>query len=144
MTSAQSRLVDATMTCRRCVPTGRCRFGIDNAHLDLNGDVTATITCPESSEGIAGIAHGGWTATVLDELCGLVATVNGSATMTKSLYVEYFRPVPLNTPLHGAARLQGRVGRRWSIEAELHSADRSTVLASASGVWVEPRQVVSA
>jgi acyl-coenzyme A thioesterase PaaI-like protein len=83
------------------------------------------------------VAHGGWTATVLDEMLGLVATMHGVITVTAHLEVDYLRPVPMEHDLVFSGRVVSREGRRWHIAGELSLDGDDEVLVRGSGVWVE-------
>jgi acyl-coenzyme A thioesterase PaaI-like protein len=78
--------------------------------------------------------HGGLVAAALDEACGLLATWYRFPNVTGRLFVNYRRPVPINTELLVRANLEREHGRRIYIEGEL--VDGDDILADAQGAFV--------
>lgn len=95
------------------------------------------LECPPEYEGGPQVAHGGWTASVLDEVLGVLPIVHGGRAVTGKLEVVYLRPVPISRPLVGRARLDRREGRRWYVSGDLRLASTGAELARATGIWVE-------
>ncbi|OHV44631.1 hypothetical protein BCD48_25280 [Pseudofrankia sp. BMG5.36] len=121
--------------CGGCQTAERCRLGIETEQL-VDGGVVYTLTCPWESEGGPRVAHGGWTAGVLDEVVGHVPLLHGQLAVTGQLAVRFVKPVPVGWPLRATARLTGREGRRWHVEAELTLASTGALLAAAQAVLV--------
>lgn len=82
------------------------------------------------------MAHGGWTAEVLDEVCGHVPLLNNQMSVTGTLTIRYVKPVPIGRPLKATAWVASVEGRKWSIAGELRLSSSGAVLATASGIWV--------
>jgi hypothetical protein len=55
----------------------RCRLGIEHETLNADRTVHSTLICPSDQEGGPQVAHGGWTAGVLDELSGHALLLRG-------------------------------------------------------------------
>jgi hypothetical protein len=98
--------------------------------------VIYSLSCPADSEGGPQVAHGGWTAGVLDEVVGHVPLLNGQLAVTGQLSVRFVRPVPIERPLVARAQLTRREGRRWYVDATLCLAATGAELARAEAVLV--------
>lgn len=124
--------------CGACQRLGHCRLGIEVERFDHgSGIFHVKLRCPSDHEGGPRVAHGGWTASVLDEVLGLVPILHGGAAVTGRLEVDYIRPVPIERPLVAQASLDRRDGRRWYVNGELRLASTGAELARATGIWVE-------
>lgn len=122
--------------CGSCSRTGACRLGLSTEALDHSGVAHFELSCPEAYEGGPGVAHGGWTAEVLDEVCGHVPLLNNQMSVTGTLTIRYVKPVPIGRPLEATAWVASVEGRKWSIAGELRLSSSGAVLATASGIWV--------
>lgn len=89
-------------------------------------------------EGPPGYAHGGIIATLLDEAMSKSVRARGLTAMTRSMQVDYRRPVPVGKALRMEGRLLESQERRHATEARILDAD-GTILASATGVFAEVR-----
>jgi acyl-coenzyme A thioesterase PaaI-like protein len=87
-------------------------------------------------QGGPGLAHGGMVAAALDEACGLVATWYAFPTVTGRIFVRYRRPVPINTELLLAARIDETRGRRLRVSAWLSDGDERLAEARAAMLHV--------
>lgn len=125
------------MLCRACSRRGSCRLGLEVESLETDGSVRTQLVCDEEHEGGPGVAHGGWTAAVLDELVGHVPLLHGQLAVTGSLSVRFVRPIPVRAPLLGSAAVTKREGSRWHVEAQLLLIGTDAVLAIGEGVLVE-------
>lgn len=86
--------------------------------------------------GIRGYAHGGIVATLLDEVCGWALIGHyGRFGLTRTLSIEYLRPVPTGEPIVARARILAREGRDARVEGQVEDA-AGTVLARAHSEWV--------
>ncbi|MFD4193465.1 PaaI family thioesterase [Amycolatopsis thermoflava] len=117
--SASGRLL-----CGGCAAEDRCRLGI--AAVDAT---RFDVVCPAHWQGGPGVAHGGWTAAVFDEVLNLAALSTEPRLVTKSLTVSYLRPVPVERPLLVTARIDHHAGRDWTVSARMSLA--GTPLATA-------------
>ena len=122
--------------CGACLPKGRCRLGVSREETTPEGIVTSNLVCPDDHEGGPGVAHGGWTASVLDEILGHVPIRNNQLSVTATLTVNFRKPVPLARPLQVRAWIDKIDGRKWYISGELLLASSGSVLADATGIWV--------
>jgi uncharacterized protein (TIGR00369 family) len=122
--------------CGACRRTGQCRLGLTTERLDPDAVARFDIVCPPDHEGGPGVAHGGWTAAVLDEVLGHVPLLLDQMTVTAELTVRFLKPVPLGRPLEASARVDHRGGSRWYISGELVLASTRALLARASGTWI--------
>ncbi|MEZ4554425.1 MAG: PaaI family thioesterase [Dehalococcoidia bacterium] len=122
---------------RRLLGEGRVsRFGVLSERLDEAGVAHFEVVCPPEYEGGPGVAHGGWTAAVFDEVLGHVPLLHGHYTVTASLTVEFMRPVPVGASLAATARADRVEGRKWFLSGELALTSSGAVLATASGLWI--------
>lgn len=122
--------------CGACRLIGRCRLGIESETLESDKVVRYSLSCPADSEGGPQVAHGGWTAGVLDEVVGHVPLLRGQLAVTGQLSVRFIRPVPIARPLVARAELTRQEGSRWYVDATLRLAAGGAELASAQGILV--------
>lgn len=125
--------------CASCIPLGRCRLGVTGLGLDADDIARFELVCDSGHEGGPKVAHGGWTASALDEMLGSVALLHKRLTVTKTLSIEFLRPVPINEPLVGSAWNERIDGRHWHNVGEIALAATGTVLGRATGVFSERR-----
>jgi uncharacterized protein (TIGR00369 family) len=85
--------------------------------------------------GPPGHCHGGIIATILDEAMGKVNKLRHVVAVTKQIYVEYLRLVPLNKPLRVESREVSLHGRQHINMAEILN-DKDEVLARGRGVFI--------
>lgn len=123
--------------CASCVKNGACRLGLRCLGLGDDGVIEFDILCSESFEGGPKVAHGGWTAATLDEMLGTVAMLHKTLTVTKSLSVEFLKPVPIGQPLKGRSWNSHKEGHRWHNVGEITLAATGVVLGRATGVFSE-------
>jgi acyl-coenzyme A thioesterase PaaI-like protein len=90
-------------------------------------------------EGQPGMAHGGASAMILDQVMGEVASERAKLMMTGTLTFTYRRPTPLGdlTVRAWVERSEGR--KRW-VKGELIGPEGVTV--EAEGVFIEPKDVL--
>ena len=91
----------------------------------------------EAMAGGPRVAHGGWTSAIFDEVLGKLPNMHGIIAVTKTLTVDYTRPVPVGRWLLGEARVDSRADGAWEISGILTLESTRAVLARAHGVWVE-------
>ena len=87
--------------------------------------------------GPPGHAHGGIVATLLDEAMGKVNKLHGVVALTRSMEVEYLRPVPLHQPLtveSHSVRVRGR--RHLYAASILDAKGKGEVLARGRGTFI--------
>jgi uncharacterized protein (TIGR00369 family) len=122
--------------CGACRRTGACRLGLTTERLDPDAVARFDLVCPPEHEGGPDVAHGGWTAAVLDEVIGHVPLLLDQMTVTAELTVRFLKPVPLGRPLEASARVDRVDGSRWYMSGELVLASSRALLARASGIWI--------
>lgn len=122
--------------CGACRRLGRCRLGLGREEMQPDGSVTTLLVCDESNEGGPDVAHGGWTASVFDEVLGHVPVLSGELAVTGELTVRYVKPVPIGRPLVARAWTERREGRRWYVTGELALESTGAVLARGSAIMV--------
>jgi acyl-coenzyme A thioesterase PaaI-like protein len=81
--------------CRACERRGGCQLGLGREELRPDGSVETSLVCDASHEGGPGVAHGGWTAAMFDEVTGHVTLLNRQLAVTGSMTVTYVKPVPI-------------------------------------------------
>src|SRR5262245_35461306 len=123
--------------CGGCLVLGRCQFGVTAYEFGRDGVARARLFVYEAMEGGPRVAHGGWTAAMFDEVLGKVPNMYGILAVTKTLTVDYTRPVPVGRWLRAEARVDSRADGVWEISGELALEATGSVLAQAHGVWIE-------
>jgi acyl-coenzyme A thioesterase PaaI-like protein len=123
--------------CRSCARAGSCRLGISEERLIGPGRIEATLQCGGDYEAGPSIAHGGWTAAVMDDLLGHLAAAEGRRAVTARLTVEFVKPVPLSRPLTALAWCESNEGGKRLHRAELRLATTGAILARGCGIFVE-------
>jgi acyl-CoA thioesterase FadM len=88
-------------------------------------------------EGSKGVAHGGWIASVFDEVVGRLPEMYGHPSVTAEMTVTYLRPVPIGRQLVVRSWRNSCEGRKWSLEGSMVIASTGVELARAHGLWVE-------
>jgi acyl-coenzyme A thioesterase PaaI-like protein len=89
-------------------------------------------------EGPPGVLHGGWVATLLDQLLGHANAAAGVGGFTAELTVRYRKPTPYGVPLTVRARTDSVDGRRVHASGEI-VAD-GVVTAEARGLFLMPSE----
>ena len=123
--------------CAGCVPLGRCQFGIRSYQVGTDGVARARVWVDASMAGGPRVAHGGWTASIFDEVLGQVPGLHGVLAVTKTLTVDYTRPVPVDRWLLAESRVESRSDGNWEISGVLTLEATGSELARARGTWVE-------
>jgi acyl-coenzyme A thioesterase PaaI-like protein len=101
-----------------------------------DGTVIGQVTFEPIHEGPPGGVHGGWVASVLDQLLGHANAAAGAVGMTAELTVRYRRRTPYGVPLQLRARNDSIDGRRVHSSGEI-VAD-GVVTAEATGFFLQP------
>lgn len=107
--------------------------------VDTDRKAKAALLCSKNEHAGPGVAHGGWTAAVLDDALGRTLRQLGLAVVTKTITVDYLRPVPIETALILEAFPSAHDGRHWTMEGRILMAASGAELARARGIWVERR-----
>lgn len=98
--------------------------------------VVGEVTMRPIHEGPPGAIHGGWVASLLDQLLGHANATSGVGGMTIELTVRYLRRTPYGVPLQLRARTTEVEGRRVRASGEI-VAD-GVVTAEATGLFLQP------
>jgi uncharacterized protein (TIGR00369 family) len=123
--------------CGAANPIGLCL----EFSLAPDGSVVCEKTVADLYEGPPGLVHGGIIATLLDEIMSKTVRALGIRAVTRTLEVQYLRPVHSQTPLRMEARLVRKEGRKHWTEARLLDAD-GKLRAQSTGLFIEvPGQV---
>lgn len=104
--------------------------------LDDAGAACFELVCPSDHEGGPGVAHGGWTASLMDEVLGQIVVLNGQAAIVGTLTTVFLRPVPVGYPVFARSWIERRQARKWHVAGELRLRNRNLVLARAQGIFV--------
>jgi acyl-coenzyme A thioesterase PaaI-like protein len=132
---APARTQGGVALCGACHLASSCRLGVQREWLE--GKVAFfEVSCPRDQEGGPNVAHGGWTAAAMDEMLGHVPLLHNQMSVTATLTVNFRKPVPVERPLAGRAWIDKIEGSKWFISGELLLAPSSSVLATATGIWV--------
>ncbi|MBS9376407.1 PaaI family thioesterase [Rhodococcus sp. B50] len=123
--------------CHGCRRLNRCRLGIENERLDDDGVVVSRVVCGPEEEGGPQVAHGGWTAGVMDELVGHTLMMNNEFGVTGTLIVKFVRPVPIEWALIGRAWIVGREKRKVFVRATLELETSGAIVAEADAVMIK-------
>jgi len=135
--AALQRSKDGYLLCAGCRTLGQCRLGIVSDEMLADGRTITRAKCPADQEGGPRVAHGGWTASVMDEMFGHLAMLQGLFVVTSKLNLEYLKPVPVERDLIGHAWVEKRENDRWHVAGELRLAGTDTLLTRGHGIFVE-------
>lgn len=105
--------------------------------------VVARTRLPAHLQGPPGCAHGGIVAALLDEAMAKATAALGVLALTRTLAIDFRRPVPLRAPLRVEGRFVRRRGRVLHLAASLRAFD-GTELATATARFVEPPAALAA
>lgn len=100
--------------------------------------VEGTVTMRPIHEGPPDAVHGGWVATLLDQLLGHANAAAGVPSYTVELTVRYLRPTPYGVPLTLRARTGEVDGRRVETSGEIIA--EGVVTAEATAVFKRPSE----
>ncbi|MBV8205270.1 MAG: PaaI family thioesterase [Acidobacteria bacterium] len=118
--------------CGQDNPQGmRLRFRLDEGRNRFVG----RFRIPHRFQGPPGHVHGGIIATILDEAMGKVNKLRSVIALTRSMAVEYLKPVPLGQPLTVEGWEVRVRGRRHKNAAEIRNQD-GEVLARSEGLFI--------
>ena len=116
--------------------------GTDNPHsigmawwVDDDGILTSDFVLDLAKQGPPGYAHGGASAAILDEAMGLVVWAAGYKVAAVNIEINYYKPVPLEQPLHLEARIIENDERKIFSSGEIILSD-GTVAVSGRGIYV--------
>lgn len=128
----------AVPLCSPCRERGRCRLGISSVTPEEDV-VIARVRCGPDGRGAPTVAHGGWIASVFDDVLAYAALRENPRVVTSELNVRYRRPVPVSQPLLVRSRVLHRSHTRWTLQGEMFleaAVTDAAVLAQASATFV--------
>lgn len=109
-------------------------------YVDGETDVLAFVTLRAQHQGPRGHVHGGWIATLFDDVLGHAAERVDARVLTGLLTVTYRLPVPLERCLELRTRVDAVGGRKITASGTLALAEKpDALLAEAVGTFVVPR-----
>lgn len=111
-------------------------MGLTAVWMDSDETAHFELSCPPDHQGGPGVAHGGWTAGMLDEVLGQIMNLNGRTAVVGTLTTVFLHPVPLNYPLTARSWIEKREARKWHIAGEIALSPSGTVIARAQGIFV--------
>ncbi len=126
---------------RYCMVCGvENQFGLQTRFYETEeNELIAIFTPREEHQSYPGIAHGGVSAALLDEVIGRAIMIHHDQEtfgVTMDLQVKYRKPVPLGVELKAVARITRDSGRRFAGTGELYLPDGS-VAVSAEGKYLK-------
>jgi len=118
--------------CGKDNPEGmRLKFTLDAQR----GRALGHFRIPRKYQGPPGHLHGGIIATILDEAMGKVNKLRSVVALTRSMEIEYLKPVPLQQPLLVEGWEMSVRGRRHTNAAEIRN-QQGDVLARGKGLFI--------
>lgn len=120
-------------TCAGCGPDNPAGLGLRVENSAAG--VRAVHRFDDRQTGAPGIAHGGLVAAAFDDLFGFLLYSVGQLAVTRSLTVEYLRPVRLHQDYVFTASINDRSGRRLHVAAQVDAPD-GTVHGTAKATFV--------
>ena len=106
--------------------------------LWFDGDLTyGEATYGDAYEGPPGSVHGGHVIAAFDDLLGVAQSASGIAGLTGTLSVKLLNRTPLGQRIDYVAGVRDVSGRKVTAWGEARLGD--TVLAEATGIFIEPR-----
>ena len=104
-------------------------MGLQRETLQDDGVVVSEVMCPREEEGGPNVAHGGWTAGIMDELVGHVMLLREEFSVTGTLEVVFRKPMPVELPLVGKAWIEKREGHNAFVSATIELASSGALFA---------------
>lgn len=140
---AGTRLPAHLPGCYGCGPDNPHGIGLVVHAGEQDNAVTASHVFDHRFRGAVGVAHGGATAAMFDDLFGFVLVRILVPAVTRDLTIHYRRPVRLDEPCSVEAHVARRHGRELHMVATLEQRDRVAAEADAVFVEVDPARLLS-
>jgi acyl-coenzyme A thioesterase PaaI-like protein len=102
--------------CFGCGP--EAEYGLHVVNRKVGDEVHATYVFSEKHAGAPGIAHGGAVAALVDDVCGGLLFLVREPAVTRTLNVEYLKPVLVGVTYDLVAKVDRREGRKLFITCE--------------------------
>lgn len=103
-------------TCFGCGPDSE--YGLHVVNRKVGDEIHANYTFSAKHSGAPGIAHGGAVAALVDDVCGGLLFVVREPAVTRTLNVEYLRPVLVGVAYDLVAKVDRREGRKLFVSCE--------------------------
>jgi acyl-coenzyme A thioesterase PaaI-like protein len=110
-------------------------MGLDFTFDESTRRTRCEFTLERRYQGPPGHAHGGIIATILDEAMGKVNKFRQVIALTKTMDIEYLKPVPLGQPLIVEGHEQSVEGRKHRNAAELRNG-KGELLARSTALFI--------
>lgn len=138
-------LTDQTNNCFGCGPANKQGLRLKFFSKGTGDYAVSYARVPSRFLGPPGHLHGGVIATLLDEAMGKANKLAGVVAMTRTMEIDFLRPIPLNKKLTVEGWGVKREGRKHWCAAEIRSED-GEVLAKSKGLFiqVDPKQALQA
>ncbi|HEY9564169.1 MAG TPA: PaaI family thioesterase, partial [Nocardioides sp.] len=134
--TAVGRLPSHSPTCAGCGKENPAGLALEVEATEHG--VSAVHRFDHRQEGAPGITHGGLVAAAFDDLFGFLLYRVGELAVTRSLTVEYLRPVLLGVSYEFTAHIRDRAGRRLHVNAAAaDESGRQVAIAHATFVIVD-------
>ena len=118
--------------CGKENPEGmRLKFVVDSDHRRT----TCNFRLSKRYQGPPGYTHGGIITVILDEAMSKVNTLRSVIALTKTMEIEFLRPVPLGVELTAVGYERSVRGRKHRNVAEIRNAS-GEVLAKGEGLFI--------
>ena len=105
------------------------------SYTAIERGVRATITMGYALEGRPGRAHGGATAAVFDDVMGAVQRTIDRSGYTRRLTIDYYKPLPVDSPVEFTATFAGEDKGRFTVEAT--AKHDGVLVAAATGIFTQ-------
>lgn len=141
MTEYQITRPDIAPKCYACGPDNA--EGLKLTFVKSGPNEIKTRCLPrETLNGWPGVLHGGFTSMLLDETaCWAVFGIVGPIPVaTVEITVQFLKPVPVNTEIEVSAKIAGRKGRLFLLEARLTVKGETCATAKVKCLEIKPDQ----
>ncbi len=110
---------------------------------DDDNEIYCDTILTKEQQGPPGHAHGGASASLLDEAMGFAAWVIGYKIVSANLNINYLKPVPLNVPLHIHAKIQSKSGKKIFAKGEI-ILESGEIAVEGTSILIEPNGMFNA
>ncbi|MCW2599339.1 MAG: Thioesterase superfamily protein [Frankiales bacterium] len=108
-------------SCFGCGPESE--FGLRAVARKVGEEIHASYTFSPKHSGAPGIVHGGIVAALVDDVCGFLLFVVRKPAVTRTLEVEYLKPVLVGVQYDLVAKLDRVEGRKLFVSCEGRSPE---------------------
>jgi acyl-coenzyme A thioesterase PaaI-like protein len=104
---------------------------------DENDEIYCNTVLTKEQQGPPAHAHGGASASLLDEAMGFAAWVKGYKVVSGNLNINFLKPVPLDVPLKIHAKTKSKDGRKIYAVGEIF-LDNGDIAVEATSILIIP------